>query len=169
MMRLGFRLLALGFRLLTCVFRTSPQPKAQGLKPSALTLLLVAISVCVPLVAHAQETIAEIRVHGNHTTPDADVIGLSGLNAGDEASQARLAEAEHALRTSNRFEDVEVRKRFRSIENHSDILVIIVIDERAGVSPDDLTPGFGARLRSSILWLPIFNYADGYGLTYGIR
>lgn len=169
MMRLGFRLLALGFRLLTCVFRTSPQPKAQGLKPSALTLLLVAISVCVPLVAHAQETIAEIRVHGNHTTPDADVIGLSGLNAGDEASQARLAEAEHALRTSNRFEDVEVRKRFRSIENPSDILVIIVIDERAGVSPDDLTPGFGARLRSSILWLPIFNYADGYGLTYGIR
>src|SRR5262245_34841237 len=110
---------AFGSWLLTCVFRTSPQPKAQGLKPSALTLLLVAISVCVPLVAHAQETIAEIRVHGNHTTPDADVIGLSGLNAGDEASQARLAEAEHALRTSNRFEDVEVRKRFRSIENPS--------------------------------------------------
>jgi outer membrane protein assembly factor BamA len=123
----------------------------------------------VPLVAHAQETIAEIRVHGNHTTPDVDVIGLSGLKAGDEASEARLAEAELALRKSNRFEDVEVRKRFRSIENPSDILVMIVIDERGGVSADDLTPGFGARMRSAILWLPIFNYADGYGLTYGIR
>jgi outer membrane protein assembly factor BamA len=119
--------------------------------------------------AAAQETISEIRVHGNHTTPDADVITLSGLKAGDAASDARLAEAEQALRTSNRFDDVEVRKRFRSIDNPADILVIIVIDERAGVSADDLTPGFGARVRSAMLWLPIFNYADGYGLTYGIR
>jgi outer membrane protein assembly factor BamA len=129
----------------------------------------VAIPVFVPFVAHAQETIAEIRVHGNHTTPDADVIGLSGLKPGDAASEARLAAAELALRKSDRFEDVEVRKRFRSIDNPSDILVIIVIDERAGISADDLTPGFGERVRSAVLWLPIFNYADGYGLTYGIR
>jgi len=46
---------------------------------------------------------------------------------------------------------------------------MIVIDERAGISADDLTPGFGAQLRSAVQWLPIFNYADGYGLTYGIR
>ena len=119
--------------------------------------------------AHAQETIAEIRVHGNHTTPDADVIGLSGLKPGEPATDARLAEAERALRTSNRFDEVEVRKRFRSIENPADILVMIVIDERAGVSADDLTPGFGDRVRSAVQWLPILNYAEGYGLTYGIR
>jgi len=122
-----------------------------------------------PSWAVAQETIAEIRVHGNHTTPDADVIGLSGLKPGDAATDARLAEAAQALRTSERFDEVEVRKRYRSIENPADILVMIVIDERAGVSADDLTPGFGARVRSSMLWLPIFNYADGYGFTYGIR
>ena len=46
---------------------------------------------------------------------------------------------------------------------------MIVIDERAGVSADDLTPGFGARVRSSMVWWPILNYADGYGFTYGIR
>ena len=62
-----------------------------------------------------------------------------------------------------------MRKRFRSIDNPSDILVMIVVDERAGISEDDLTPGFGARVRSAVQWLPIFNYADGYGLTYGIR
>ena len=121
------------------------------------------------LAAHAQETIAEIRVHGNHTTPDADVIGLSGLKPGDPATDARLAEAEQALRKSNRFDDVELRKRFRSIDNPADILIMIVIDERAGVSADDLTPGFGARVRSSMVWWPILNYADGYGFTYGIR
>ena len=132
-------------------------------------VLSVATSVCVPFVAHAQETIAEIRVHGNHTTPDADVLGLSGLKVGEPASEARLDEALAALRKSDRFADVEVRKRFRSIDDPSDILVMIVVDERAGISEDDLTPGVGARLRSAVLWLPIFNYADGYGLTYGIR
>ena len=123
----------------------------------------------VSSVAFAQETIAEIRVHGNHTTPDADVLGLSGLKVGDPASEARLADAQEALRTSHRFESVEVRKRYRSIDDPSDILVMIVIDERAGISADDLTPGFGAQLRSVVQWLPIVKYADGYGLTYGIR
>jgi outer membrane protein assembly factor BamA len=129
----------------------------------------VAIFVFVPVVAEGQETIAEIRVHGNHTTPDVDVIGLSGLKTGEAASDTRLGEAAQALRESGRFAGVEVRKRFRSIDDPADILVVIVIDERAGISASDLTPGFGARLRSAVLWLPILNYADGYGLTYGLR
>jgi outer membrane protein assembly factor BamA len=132
-------------------------------------VFFVAVSVFVPSVADAQETIAEIRIHGNHTTPDADVIGLSGLKPGEVASQARLGEAEQALRKSGRFVGVEVRKRFRSIDDPADILVVIVIDERAGISASDLTPGFGARIRSSVLWLPILSYADGYGMTYGVR
>ena len=135
----------------------------------AAVFLTIVCFVAIPSSAVAQETIAEIRVHGNHTTPDTDVIALSGLKPGDAASDARLAEAEQALRKSDRFDDIEIRKRFRSIENPADILVMIVIDERAGVSADDLTPGFGARVRSSMLWLPILNYADGYGFTYGVR
>jgi len=122
-----------------------------------------------PCLAQPQETIGEIRVHGNHTTPDADVIALSGLAPGEVVSDARLAEAEQALRRSERFEDVDVRKRFRSIENAADILVMIVIDERPGVSADDPTPGFGARLRDAIQWLPILSYTEGYGVAYGIR
>jgi outer membrane protein assembly factor BamA len=137
-------------------------------KLAAFFMTFVCI-VAIPSWAIAQEAIAEIRVHGNHTTPDADVIGLSGLKTGEAATEARLAEAEQALRKSQRFDDVEVRKRFRSIDNPADILVMIVIDERAGISADDLTPGFGARVRSSVQWLPILNYADGYGFTYGIR
>jgi outer membrane protein assembly factor BamA len=129
----------------------------------------LAITLLAPPGAHAQETIAEIRVHGNHTTPDADIIGLSGLKPGDAATDSRLAEAEQALRKSNRFDAVELRKRFRSLDNPADILVMIVIDERDGVSADDLTPGLGARALSSMLWWPILNYADGYGFTYGIR
>jgi outer membrane protein assembly factor BamA len=150
----------------------APKSKGKGQKAKvklAAFFVTAVLFVAVPSSAAGQETIAEIRVHGNHTTPDADVIGLSGLKTGEPASEARLAEAEQALRKSQRFDDVEVRKRFRSIDNPADILVMIVIDERAGVSADDLTPGFGARVRSSVQWLPIFNYADGYGFTYGIR
>ena len=150
----------------------APKSKGKGqrakVKLSALFVTIVCF-LAVPSWAVAQETIAEIRVHGNHTTPDADVIGLSGLKPGDPATDARLAEAEQALRKSNRFDDVELRKRFRSIDNPADILIMIVIDERAGVSADNLTPGFGARVRSSMVWWPILNYADGYGFTYGIR
>jgi outer membrane protein assembly factor BamA len=138
-------------------------------KPPVLLVLYVAFCVLVPCAARAQETISEIRVHGNHTTPDTDVLGLSGLKVGDPASETRLAEAQDALRKSQRFENAEVRKRYRSIDNPSDILVMIVVDERAGVTEDDLTPGFGKQLLSAMQWFPIFNYADGYGLTYGIR
>jgi outer membrane protein assembly factor BamA len=150
----------------------APRSKGKGQRAKVKLAAFLATIMCfvaMPSPAIAQETIAEIRVHGNHTTPDADVIGLSGLKPGDPATDARLAEAEQALRTSNRFDDVELRKRFRSIDNPADILIMIVIDERAGVSADDLTPGFGARVHSSMVWWPILNYADGYGFTYGIR
>jgi outer membrane protein assembly factor BamA len=119
--------------------------------------------------AQPQETIAEIRVHGNHTTPDADVISLSGLATGASASEVILHDAEEKLKSTDRFDNVEVRRRFRSIDNPADILVIIVVDERAGVSTDDLTPGPLKRFGASSLWLPILTYADGYGLTYGAQ
>jgi hypothetical protein len=119
--------------------------------------------------AQAQETIAEIRVHGNHTTPDADVISISGLTTGADASEAHLRDAEQKLKSSDRFDNVEVRRRFRSIDNPSDILVVILVEERAGISADDLTPGPLKRFGASAQWLPVLNYADGYGMTYGVR
>jgi outer membrane protein assembly factor BamA len=123
----------------------------------------------VASVAAAQETIAEIRVHGNHTTPDADVISLSGLTVGGNAADPSLHTAEEKLKASDRFDNVEVRRRLRSIDNPADILIVILVDERAGVSKDDLTPGPLKRIGAASLWLPVLNYQDGYGLTYGIR
>ena len=125
--------------------------------------------VCAPVVASAQDTIAEIRVHGNHTTPDADVISLSGLAVGGNAAGASLHDAEEKLKASHRFDTVEVKRMFRSIDNPADILIMILVDERAGVSKDDLTPGPLKRFGAASLWLPVLNYEDGYGLTYGVR
>jgi hypothetical protein len=89
---------------------------------------VAAILLAAPVAAFAQgETIAEIRVHGNYTTPDGDVLALSGLRAGEPATDARLAAARKALADSDRFDDVEVLKRFRSIDDPTDILVMIVV------------------------------------------
>ena len=79
------------------------------------------------------------------------------------------AEALDFLRRSGRFADVDVRKRYRSIDNPADILVIVVVDEHAAVSETDLMPGPFKRMRSLGMWLPIVEYADGYGFTYGAR
>src|SRR4030095_10328580 len=97
------------------------------------------------------------------------VISLSGLAVGGNAADPALHDAEEKLKASHRFDSVEVKRMFRSIDNPADILIMILIEERAGVSKDDLTPGPLKRFGAGSLWLPVLNYQDGYGLTYGVR
>lgn len=120
-------------------------------------------------VAQAGETLGEVRVHGNHTTPDEDVVALAGLHVGAAVTDAEIDRAAERLRGSGRFADVEVRKRYRSIDNPADILVILLVDEHPATTAGDLMPGPLKRIRSLGMWLPIVDYADGYGLTYGAR
>lgn len=117
----------------------------------------------------APGVVAEVRVHGNHTTPDADVLAIAGEVIGKPATDALVAEISTRLERSGRFEGVDVLKRFRSIDDPDDILLMIVVDEVPGVSDTDLTPGPMKRLRSSGMFLPILHSDDGYGLTYGMR
>jgi outer membrane protein assembly factor BamA len=136
----------------------------------ATAILLVATPAAGRIsAAQSSETIREVRVHGNHTTPDADILALAGLTLGAAASGDAITQAEERLRASGRFTSVEIRKRFRSITDPSDILVIVLVDERAGVSESDLTPGALKRFRLAGMWLPVLDYADGYGFTYGAR
>jgi len=127
------------------------------------------VAFVVQAAAQAPEKITEIRVHGNHTTPDADVLKLSGLEPGTEASEARLKEAEQKLKSTHRFEGVELRKRYLSITDPSQVLVMIVIDEHPAVSKTDLTPGPLKKFRAMQMWMPILKHEDGYGFTYGAR
>ena len=134
-----------------------------------LSACLFFVAFVVPTRAQAPETITEIRVHGNHTTPDADVLTLSGLSPGAEASEARLKEAEQKLRATHRFEGVELRKRYLSITDPSQVLIMIIVDEHPAVSSSDLTPGRIKKLRAMQMWMPILKHEDGYGFTYGAR
>ena len=119
--------------------------------------------------AQAPEKITEIRVHGTHTTPDTDVMKLSGLATGAEASETTLKEAERKLKATGRFEGVELRRRYLSIDDPSRILIMIVVDEHPAVSASDLTPGPFKKFRAAQMWLPILKHEDGYGFTYGAQ
>jgi hypothetical protein len=132
--------------------------------------LLLALSLqAVPAAAQDGERVAEIRVHGNHTTPSAEILALSGLAVGDPATAERLQQAQDVLETTGRFESVEVRRRYLSIEDPTPILVMIVVDERPPASAGIPLPGPLRWLQLSTMWIPVLGYADGYGFTYGAR
>lgn len=134
-------------------------------------VILVTVVAMAPAALHAQtsEVLGEVRVHGNHTTPDADVLSIAGLTVGGPITEETVREATTRLERSGRFDNVEIRKRYRSIDNPNDILVVILVDEVTGVSADDLTPGPFKKFRSLGMWLPVLDYEDGYGFTYGAR
>ncbi len=117
------------------------------------------------------ERLAEVRVHGNHTTPDAEVLRLAGLTIGQPVDAPAIEAARERLSKSGRFEDVEIRKRYRSLEPGGDVVLVIVVREHP--VPEEV-PGPAVarpfkRLFASGMFLPILNYADGYGFTYGAR
>jgi outer membrane protein assembly factor BamA len=133
---------------------------------------LAVLVVAAPLGAAAQTSpgiVGEVRVHGNHTTPEADVLAIIGDVVGKPATDALIAEITQRIDKTGRFDGVEVRKRFRSIDNPDDILLMVVVDEVPGVDPLDLTPSPMKKFTSSGMFLPILNYSDGYGFTYGMR
>ena len=121
--------------------------------------------------AHAQGVVGEVRVHGNHTTPDDKVMSIIGDVIGRPASDALLAEVTGKLEKSGQFDSVEVRKRFRSIDDPDDILLMVVVDEFPGVDPLDnyQPPSPAKRFLTSGMFLPILHSEDGYGFTYGGR
>jgi outer membrane protein assembly factor BamA len=136
----------------------------------ALALLLPGVS---PLNAVQMAVIADLRVHGNHTTPDADVLRIAGLAVGAPADPVLLEQARLRLEQSGRFETVEIRTRYRSLTDTSQVSIVVLISEDALVSVTDagdvVLPGPIARLRRSTMFLPMFGFEDGYGLTYGVR
>ena len=124
-------------------------------------------------VPAAVETVGEIRVHGNAYLTDDDVIRLAGVAVGKALDGAEIDAIRKRLEDSGRFDTVEVRKRYRSLTDTTDVALVLLVHERPGVrSVDD---GIGAvlnpirRVKSRLMFLPIITYADGYGFTYGGR
>lgn len=124
------------------------------------------------------EVIAAIQVHGNTVTPTEDVIRASGLSVGDTVSDGIFAQAEARVRAAMKVESVGVLKRFASISDPTQILVLIQVDEgpvKIDVPDIPGVPGVPATRRVvrsrgfNVMFLPILDAEDGYGFTYGAQ
>ena len=138
---------------------------------AALVLLLLA-RPDVP-ARQAAETIAAIQIQGNTATPDEEVRRLAGVRIGIPFDETTADAVAARLRAAKRFDRVEVRKRFTSIADPSQITLVIVVDEgpvKIVMTGDPASPTRVVRKRlPNILVLPILGREDGYGVTYGAR
>jgi outer membrane protein assembly factor BamA len=145
--------------------------------------LLASVLLLLSPPLSAQEVVAAIQVHGNTLTPTDDIIRASGIAVGDRVSDKVLADAEARLRSAIRFEEVDVLKRFASISDLTQVLILIQVDEgpvRVDVPDIDVpvptVPGppvartrVVRRSRFNMMFVPILGAEDGYGFTYGAQ
>jgi len=119
------------------------------------------------------EIVNEIRVHGNVAIADDAIVQLAGLAIGQTLEPDALESIERRLKQSGRFESIEVRKRYRSLSDMTDVAIVLVVHEKPGtvVKPGDINPVTAPfhRITSRMMFLPILSYEDGYGFTYGGR
>ncbi|MEO7189622.1 MAG: BamA/TamA family outer membrane protein [Vicinamibacterales bacterium] len=122
----------------------------------------------------AAETITRVQVHGNTLTPESDVLAIAGIVVGTPFGSTTIAEVRTRLLASGRFDDVDVLKRFESIADPSRILLVLVVNERPGRIVRGAAPGEPARVIvrrgiRNLMFLPILEAEDGYGVTYGAQ
>ena len=121
----------------------------------------------------AVDVVSGIQVQGNTVTPDDEVRRLADVRVGMPLEEATIEEVARRLRATKRFERVEVLKRFASIADPTQIMLVIIVDEgkvKIQMTGDPDHPTRVVRSRwPNILLLPVLRQEDGYGLTYGAR
>ena len=118
-------------------------------------MVLVAAVVAAP-TAFADEIVVEVRVHGNHSIADEEILALAGVVVGQNLDDTTASLLEERLWASGRFDTVEVRKRYRSLTDDGQLVLVIVVHEKE-------------RWVDKLLFLPILQLTEEYGLTYGAR
>lgn len=135
----------------------------------APVLLLFALA----LPPQSGEVVAELRVHGNSATADEEILRLAEIQVGAPFEDGTIAAVEARLRAAGKFRDVDVLKRFASIADPSKVIVVIIVDDgpvKIEWDPESGAPPRTVRRRGpQVMFLPVLDAEDGYGLTYGVR
>jgi hypothetical protein len=139
-----------------------------------VTILVALLLPPLTAVAPQQtETIAAIQVQGNTATPDEEVVRLAEIRIGMPVDDTTIAAVAARLRAAKRFERVEVLKRFASIADQSQVMLVIIVDEgpvKIVMTGDPDRPTRVVRTRvPNLLVLPILDWEDGFGFTCGVR
>lgn len=140
--------------------------------PGAVGVVALALLATTDVAAQSPtsfEVVTELRIHGNYSVPDADVMRMAGIAPGDSIGPDTIDAIVARLRASERFDDVEVRKRYTSLTRSDDVALILLVHERpASVERNRLMRALYAVSRQTLL-VPIVDYSEGHGITYGAR
>jgi outer membrane protein assembly factor BamA len=131
---------------------------------------VLTVVVALLLVALQAEHVVDVRVQGNTLTPDEVIVKLARVEPGTPFTPQTIDEVTKRVKAGGRFERVEVLKRYASIADPSQILLVIVVDEgRVTIRPaKDGEPARAVRRRvPPLMALPILGSDEGYGFTYG--
>ncbi|HVJ27263.1 MAG TPA: BamA/TamA family outer membrane protein [Vicinamibacterales bacterium] len=146
----------------------SPHPSVTG---SAEPLSFVEVSDKLSVTVF-QEVVREIRIHGNAAVPDAEVLKLAGIAVGAAVDDTTLDTIKRRLQDSGHFSTIDIRKRYRSLTDTTDVALVLVVHEKTAVvatAAGEIKRPMMKRITSRVMFLPILSYADGYGFTYGAR
>ena len=113
------------------------------------------------------EIVAEIRIHGNLSLPDAEVIALAGFALGDAAGADLAETVRKRLEASGRFETIEVRRLYRSLTATNRVALVIVVRERPGARFSNPIVRALAGLGRRLMVAPMVEHEEGYGVAYG--
>jgi len=130
-------------------------------------------SRALAIVAQSPEVISAIQIHGNTATTDDEIRRLAGIEVGSRIEATTVDDVAARLRATKRFQSVQVLKRFASIADPSQIVLVIVVDEgpvKIEFTDDPDHPTRVVRSRHpNLMFLPVLAFEDGYGFTYGVR
>lgn len=132
--------------------------------------MLSALLVLTLLAAQPSERVVAVRVQGNTLTNEADIVRLAAVPPDTAVTPTLPAEVAARVRRGGRFERVEVLKRYASIADPTQVLLVIIVDEGAvTVRPmRDGDPARAVRRRGPpVMFLPLLGSDEGYGFTYG--
>ena len=156
--RIARAALAAAVATLTCGAALAQEPTASGASTAEPSLA----GTLIPA-----ETVAEIRIHGNLSLPDAEVIALTGVTLGDAAGPDLEKTVRQRLEVSGRFETVDVRRRYRSLTATDQVALIIVVRERPGARFSNPVMRAFAAAGRRLMVAPILDHREGYGVAYG--
>lgn len=131
---------------------------------------MLAVLALALLGAQAVERLVDIRVQGNTLTAEAAIVAMAGLLPGAEVTPQTVDEVAARVRAGGRFERVEVLKRYASIADPTQIVLVIVVDEGRVVvrRGRDGQPARTVRRRGPpLMFLPILGSDEGSGFSYG--
>ena len=138
-------------------------------------LLFAALANAASSISTSQppEIIADVRVHGNVATSDDEIKQLAGIEIGAAVTPSTVEEVAARLRATHRFQHVDVLKRFASIADPSQIVLVVIVDEGPVKIETTGDPDAPTRVVKTggpnLLYFPILKAEDGYGVTYGMR